>query len=754
MSCRTVPPLPRCRPRVTLLEDRTAPAVATWDGGGADNKWTTAANWAGDVAPHAGDDLVFPVGAQQLTNVNDFAANTVFGSLALAGGYQISGTPLAVAGGVRADIPAGGSSTLALAFGGLGGLTKAGAGTLALSGANTYAGVTAVNAGTLEVRSDTALGVAGSGNETTVADGATLALSGTPEPFGQPPPGPRLTVAEPIAFAGRGMGGTAGAIANAVGINTLSGPLTLTGNALIAGAFGNHGLTITSGVGEAGGPRDLEVSVGGNGLTFAASAVNTFTGRMTVAANGVRFDGRGVGPATVAGPLGGTGTLGPLQTVPGGSVYPAAADGTPGTLTTGDLDLTGGGTIITIGPHSYSRFVVRGTVRLGGDPAVSTTVFGQEAHVRVGDTFTIVENDGTDPVTGTFNNLPEGAVLPFASLPVRLRISYRGGDGNDVVLVGVSETASAAAAGPGGEPLVNVYDGGGNLIRTFLAYPDEFRGGVHVATRDVTGDGVPDIVTAPGVGGGPVVRVWDGTSGAMVREFNAYDPSFRGGAFVACADIDADGHMDIVTGAGPGGGPHVEVFSGATGAVLSSFYAYDPGFRGGVSVAATNGANSPIAHIHFNGSVITGAGPGGGPHVRVFDGLMAAPTAGFYAYDPAFTGGVNVAVGSLSAPGVNGLGIVTAPASAGGPDVRVYDFAGQLRSSFLAYGAAFRGGVSVAVLLVGVNGTGAILTGAGGVPAERVAGGPHVEQWEYPGPATTRSLLAFDPAFTGGVFVG
>src|SRR5262245_25659001 len=78
-------PVPRRRPlatspahclawRLERLEERTAPAVATWDGGGSDNNWTTAANWAGDVAPtpNAGDILVFPAGAGRLTTTNDF----------------------------------------------------------------------------------------------------------------------------------------------------------------------------------------------------------------------------------------------------------------------------------------------------------------------------------------------------------------------------------------------------------------------------------------------------------------------------------------------------------------------------------------------------------------------------------------------------------------------------------------------------------------------------------------------------------
>src|SRR6476659_1615277 len=122
-------------PRLLALEDRLAPAIATWDGGGANNFWSTAANWVGDVAPNPGDDLVFPTGAAQLTNFNDFAVGTSFQSISVtAGGYVISGNAVSITAGLSADIPNGGVATLRLVIDGGGGITKAGAGTLALSG--------------------------------------------------------------------------------------------------------------------------------------------------------------------------------------------------------------------------------------------------------------------------------------------------------------------------------------------------------------------------------------------------------------------------------------------------------------------------------------------------------------------------------------------------------------------------------------------------------------------------------------------
>ena len=63
----------------------SASDAATWDGGGGDGNWTTAANWAGDIAPAPGDILQF-AGTTNLVTNNDFASNTSFGGIDFAGG--------------------------------------------------------------------------------------------------------------------------------------------------------------------------------------------------------------------------------------------------------------------------------------------------------------------------------------------------------------------------------------------------------------------------------------------------------------------------------------------------------------------------------------------------------------------------------------------------------------------------------------------------------------------------------------------
>jgi hypothetical protein len=68
----------------------------------------------------------------------------------------------------------------------------------------------------------------------------------------------------------------------------------------------------------------------------------------------------------------------------------------------------------------------------------------------------------------------------------------------------------------------------------------EFGGGGEV---DRNGKGGPN-------GGGPQVNIFDGSSHALIQSFYAFDPAFRGGVFVAIGDLFSDGTLDIITGAG------------------------------------------------------------------------------------------------------------------------------------------------------------------------------------------------------------
>ncbi|PIT93546.1 hypothetical protein COU00_03800 [Candidatus Falkowbacteria bacterium CG10_big_fil_rev_8_21_14_0_10_43_11] len=148
-------------------------------------------------------------------------------------------------------------------------------------------------------------------------------------------------------------------------------------------------------------------------------------------------------------------------------------------------------------------------------------------------------------------------------------------DGRDEIITG---------AGPGGGPHVRIFDQTGKVMGQFFAYNKNFRGGVSVAAGDVDGDGRDEIITGAGPGGGPHVRIFD-RKGKVKEQFFAYNKNFRGGVNVAAADLNFDGRDEIITGAGPGGGPHVRIFS-KTGVILNEFFGYDQNFRGGVNVSA------------------------------------------------------------------------------------------------------------------------------------------------------------------------
>ncbi|HEY2787557.1 MAG TPA: VCBS repeat-containing protein [Fimbriiglobus sp.] len=365
-----------------------------------------------------------------------------------------------------------------------------------------------------------------------------------------------------------------------------------------------------------------------------------------------------------------------------------------------------------------------------------------------------------------------------------------------IIVNGGNDTRYAVGSGVGIANQVNVVNPSNGLqVFSFSPFESTFTGGVRVATGDFNQDGVDDIVSVPGFGGSARVTITDGKTGATLGSFFAFEPTFTGGAYVAVGDVDGDFVPDIIVGAGDGGGPRVQVYSGANAFGLppiADFFAYETTFRNGVRVAAGNLDGDDTGSGTGTYEIITGAGPGGGPAVKVFDaaGIFSGnPTPiakqAFFAFDSNLRGGVNVAAGEFRG---DGKADIIVGSGNGTPVVRVFDgrlgsllreftvpaeqaptgatpppsssglFSGPSGSlipptgipgSLIGIGAGNRtGGVRVAAIDRNGDGLSDIITGAGIGNVDRV------QIFDGNTLAQLDSELAFNGTFTGGVFVG
>jgi len=283
------------------------------------------------------------------------------------------------------------------------------------------------------------------------------------------------------------------------------------------------------------------------------------------------------------------------------------------------------------------------------------------------------------------------AYAPTMTSGINVAVGDINGDGTNEIIT---------SARTGGGPQIRVFDvNGTNLDWDFYAYDENFRGGVNIAVGDIEGDGPAEIVTAPMANGGPNVRVF-GLRGdeivATTENFMAYDENFRGGIAVSIGDIEGDGIGDIITTPISRGGPHVRVFGVRNSRyvpVTLGVMAYAESFRGGI--------NSCIGDVDGDGwdEIMTGIVSAGGPHVRILgvpalNSAVGLESPGFYAYAEDHRGGIEMTTLDVDGDGVEE--IVTGVGGDGSPVVRFFNAAGeQALDEFEAYDSNFKNGITL-----------------------------------------------------------
>jgi uncharacterized repeat protein (TIGR01451 family) len=244
--------------------------------------------------------------------------------------------------------------------------------------------------------------------------------------------------------------------------------------------------------------------------------------------------------------------------------------------------------------------------------------------------------------------------------------------------------------GCNGPPWVRVIDpNSGVELSRFLAYDSRFRGSVRVATGDVTGDGVAEIITAPSRNAIGEVRVFqrnllgaaqqnglsEWTELTQYRTL-AFGPKYRGGVEVAVADIDGDRVNDIVTAMSIRSGM-VNVFKvtlnggdPVANSPFKSFRGAPAGTNNGVMISAGNYINSGLPGD--TAEIAVGTNSGTRALVRIFD-VSGTPTVirSFKPFANNFRGGVTLSTADYDDNG--SLDLIVGAGINGGSRVEVWN---------------------------------------------------------------------------------
>ena len=337
---------------------------------------------------------------------------------------------------------------------GTNGLSKVGAGTLVFSGsqANTYGGTTVVNEGALQLSKTGQIAVPGA---LVVGDNASPSTTHFVRAYGAS----QIAPAAPVTIHNSGVLDLSGGFSpQTIGSLTGSGALYLGTSTLTAG--GNNNDTLFSGT-MTGFAASSLIKQGTGKLTLWSGSP-AWTGSTIINGGTLSLNGwHPVSPITInsGGTLSGNGTGGPIvanngKVMPGNSTG-LLKSGNVALNATSQFEAEMNGTSAGV---NYDQLSVTGTVNLGDATFAAKLGFSS----AVSNQFVLIANDGNEAVTGKFKNLAEGAPLIIGG--AQFKITYQGGDGNDVVL-----TQTSAITGPQVEGLKKLPDGNTQISATGFA---------------------------------------------------------------------------------------------------------------------------------------------------------------------------------------------------------------------------------------------------------------------------------------------